>query len=128
MSVTDEPAILDVADTLFRAIEQTDVGLIEELFNDDIAVWHAGDERDNERERALRVLAWFINRTSRRRYEVLDRRVFEGGFVQQHVLHATGTNGAAIALRVCIVVRLGANGLISRIDEYFDPADMAALY
>ena len=68
MSVTDEPAILDVADTLFRAIEQTDIGLIEELFNDDIAVWHTGDERDNDRARALRVLAWFINRTSQRRY------------------------------------------------------------
>jgi hypothetical protein len=47
--------------------------------------------------------------------------------VQQHILHATGTNGATIALRVCIVIKLGANGLISRIDEYFDPADMAPL-
>ncbi|OBF21510.1 nuclear transport factor 2 family protein [Mycobacterium sp. ACS4331] len=127
MPVTDEPAIIDVADTLFDAIEQSDIGMIEELFNEDIAVWHSGDAADNDRARALRVLTWFINRTSQRRYEVLDRRVFEGGFVQQHILHATGTDGATIALRVCIVIRLAANGLISRIDEYFDPADMAAL-
>jgi ketosteroid isomerase-like protein len=127
MPVTDEAAILDVADTLFDAIEHTDVAAIEELFNDDILVWHTGDAEDNARPRALRVLTWFMNRTTERRYEVLDRRVFEGGFVQQHILHATGTDGATIAMRVCIVIRLGDNGLISRIDEHFDPADMAAL-
>lgn len=58
--------------------------------------------------------------------DVADR-LFDGGFVQQHILHATGRNGASIAMRVCLVVALGANGLISRIDEYFDPAEMAPL-
>jgi hypothetical protein len=30
-------------------------------------------------------------------------------------------------MRVCIVIKVGANGLISRIDEYFDPAAIAPL-
>ena len=30
-------------------------------------------------------------------------------------------------MRVCIVIKLGANGLINRIDEYFDPAETAPL-
>jgi ketosteroid isomerase-like protein len=127
MPVTDELAIIDVADRLFEAIEQSDVALIEELWNDDIAVWHSGDPKDNDYRRAHAVICWFINRTSTRRYEILDRRVFEGGFVQQHILHATATGGATIALRVGIIVVLGENGLISRIDEYFDPRDMAPL-
>ncbi|HEY9266169.1 MAG TPA: DUF4440 domain-containing protein, partial [Mycobacterium sp.] len=62
-----------------------------------------------------------------RRYEILDRQVFDGGFVQQHVLHATGRAGDTIAMRVCIVIKVGADGLISRIDEYFDPAEIAPL-
>ena len=127
MPVTDELAIIDVADRLFEAIEQSDVALIEELWNNDIAVWHSGDPKDTDYRRAYAVICWFINRTSVRRYEILDRRIFEGGFVQQHILHAAGTDGSTIAMRVCIVVALGANGLISRIDEYFDPRDMAAL-
>ena len=127
MPTTDGDAITDVADTLFRAIENTDIALIEELWNDDIAVWHTGDSKDNDRDRALRVIAWYINRTTTRRYEILDRRLFESGFVQQHILHATGTNGQTMAMRVCIVVELAPNGLISRIDEYFDPKDMAVL-
>ena len=44
-----------------------------------------------------------------------------------HILHATGRNGGSIALWVCIVIKLGINGLISRIDEYFDPAELAPL-
>ena len=90
-------------------------------------VWHSGDPKDNDRARAMRVICWFIDTTTARHYQILDRQLFEGGFVQQHILHATGTNGATIAMRVCIVIKLGANGLISRIDEYFDPKDMTPL-
>ena len=86
-----------------------------------------GTEADNDRVGALKVIGWFIATTTTRRYDILDRRVFDGGFVQQHVLHADGANGAAIALRVCIVIKVNATGFIVRIDEYFDPADMAPL-
>jgi hypothetical protein len=51
---------------------------------------------EKDRARALRVIHWFISRTTERRYEILDRTVFDGG-------------------------------LITRIDEYFDPAEMAPL-
>jgi hypothetical protein len=30
-------------------------------------------------------------------------------------------------MRVCIVIKMDSEGLITRIDEYFDPADMAPL-
>jgi hypothetical protein len=126
MPVTDAEAIVDVADRLFEAIEQSDIAMVEQLWNPEVVVWKVAD-RDRDRERALRVITWFINTTTERRYEILDRQVFEGGFVQQHVLHANGRNGGSIAMRVCIVIKLGANGLIDRIDEYFDPADISPL-
>lgn len=118
---------VDVANHLFDAIERADCSGVEALWADDVTVWHSGDTQDNDRRRALKVIRWFIGITTTRRYEVLDRQFFDGGFVQQHVLHAEATNGASIALRVCIVVKVGADGLVTRIDEYFDPADMAPL-
>ncbi len=127
MSVTDAEAVADVADRLFDAIERADTAYIERLWDDDVLVWHSGDREDNDRPRALRVIYWFIKRTTERRYEILDRQLFDGGFVQQHILHAHCRNGGSIAMRVCIVIKLAANGLISRIDEYFDPAEMAPL-
>ena len=126
MSVTDAHAIADVADRLFGAIENSDIAAVQQIWNDDVVVWKAAD-RDRNKESAMRVIGWFVNTTTDRRYEILDRQLFDGGFVQQHILHANGRNGGSIAMRVCIVIKVGANGLISRIDEYFDPADIAPL-
>ena len=117
----------DVADALFAAIEASDVAAIEDLWADDVLVWHSGDHSDNDRARALRVIRWFIGRTTERTYQILDRQFFAGGFVQQHILHATGTDGVVLALRVCIVIKVDDGGHITRIDEYFDPKEMAPL-
>ncbi|MGV0741761.1 nuclear transport factor 2 family protein [Mycolicibacterium sp. XJ870] len=127
MPVADAEVIDTLADRLFDAIERSDGATVAALWADDVTVWHSGDPKDNERARALRVIDWFISATTERRYQVLDRQVFDGGFVQQHVVHATGSDGASIALRVCIVIKVGADGLITRIDEYFDPKDIAPL-
>ena len=60
-----------MADQLFTAIERSDVAMLNRLFNDDVAVWRVGAHRDNDKERALRVLDWFINVTTERRYQIL---------------------------------------------------------
>ena len=118
---------VDVANRLFGAIERGDYAEIESLWADGVAVWHSGDQADNDRVLALKVIRWFLRNTTTRRYEILDRQFFDGGFVQQHILHADATHGASLRLRVCIVIKVGADGRITRIDEYFDPADMAPL-
>jgi ketosteroid isomerase-like protein len=120
-------AVLDLADELFAAIERGDEARLDTFFADDIAVWRAGAQRDDDKERAMKVLRWFIRVTAERSYEVLDRQLFPDGFVQQHILHATGRNGGLIALRVCIVIKVNSNDHINRIDEYFDPAQLAPI-
>ena len=127
MSITDSGVIVDVADQLFEAIANSDIVTVKRLFSEDVLVWHSGDTRDSAKDRAARIIDWFINTTTVRRYEVLDRQFFDGGFVQQHILHADSRNGRSIHMRVCIVIKVGADGLITRIDEYFDPAEMAPL-
>jgi ketosteroid isomerase-like protein len=118
---------LDVANRLFGAIERGEYETVAGMWADDVTVWHTGDARDNDRVRALKVIRWFIDNTTLRSYEILDRRYFDGGFVQQHVLRADRSGDVSIEMRVCIVIRVDATGLITRIDEYFDPADMAPL-
>jgi ketosteroid isomerase-like protein len=127
MSVAGSDTINGVAGRLFAAIENGDRAAVGRLWSDDIAVWRVGAHRDNDKARALRVIDWFIDTTTERHYEILDRQLFDGGFVQQHILHATGHAGQSISLRVCIVIKVGSNGLIERIDEYFDPAGIAPL-
>ncbi|OBA62412.1 DUF4440 domain-containing protein [Mycobacterium sp. 1100029.7] len=131
MTAATAQVVLDTADRLFASIVNGDKAAVERMWSDDIAVWRAGASRDNDKARALRVIDWFITVTTERRYEILDRQLFDdgsiSGFVQQHVLHATGQAGQSISMRVCIVIRVGADGLIARIDEYFDPAQIAPL-
>lgn len=131
MSTVEVGNINEVASRLFSAIEKGDKTAVDRLWSGGIAVWRPGARRDpyktDDKTRALKVIDWFISVTSERHYEILDRQVFENGFVQQHVLHATGHAGQSISLRVCIVIKVGADGLINRIDEYFDPAGIAPL-
>jgi ketosteroid isomerase-like protein len=119
--------VADVADRLFAAIENGDVAAVADMWSDDVAVWKSAEPEDQPKERAMRVIGWFIRSTTERRYQILDRQFFDGGFVQQHILHAAGRNGGLISMRVCIVIKLGAEGLINRIDEYFDPREMEPL-
>ena len=127
---------LGVADRLFGAIERGEYDTVDAMWADDVTVWHTGDSQDNDRVRALKVIRWFLDNTTRRSYEILDRQYFDGGFVQQHVLRAgrsdrgersDGMDDTSIEMRVCIVIKVDAEGRITRVDEYFDPADMAPL-
>ena len=118
---------LEVAERLFAAIEKGDIAALTALWSDDVVVWRQGGGRERDKPRALGVIEWFVDATAERRYEVLDREVFDTGFVQQHILHATTRAGDKVAMRVCMVVKLEADGLIRRIDEYLDPADLAPL-
>ncbi|AYE94766.1 DUF4440 domain-containing protein [Mycobacterium paragordonae] len=120
-----------LADRLFSAIANGDRATVASMWSDDIAVWRTDGRRDpttcDDKTRALRVIDWFLSTTATRGYQILDRQVFENGFVQQHVLHATGHGGQSIAMRVCIVIKVDTEGLINQIDEYFDPAELAPL-
>lgn len=131
MPASGTETVLDAANRLFTAIERSDVAAVDAMWSNDIAVWRVGSRRDDDKARAMRVIDWFIGATTQRHYEILDRQLFDDGsvrgFVQQHILHATGHAGQSISLRVCIVIRVGTDGLIERIDEYFDPAGIAPL-
>jgi ketosteroid isomerase-like protein len=118
---------IDVADRLFAAIETGDGEALAALWSDDVTVWRQGGGPVRDKPRALKVIAWFVDSTTDRRYEVLDRQIFDEGFVQQHVVHAHDSDGAPLAFRACLVVRVNPAGLITRIDEYLDPADLAPL-
>ena len=117
----------DIADRMFAAIEDGATATLAALWSDDVTVWRTGGGPARDKPRALKVIAWFVDSTTSRRYEVLDRQVFNSGFVQQHTVHATDATGAPLSFRACLVVKVDPDGLITGIDEYLDPADLAPL-
>lgn len=127
MSVIDAQSVGKIGDALFAAIERGDIATVAALFAPEVLVRKTGDRRDNDHARSVKIIKWFVDASTERRYEVIDRQIFSGGFVQQHLLHATAHTGESVAIRVCIVVKVGEDGSITRVDEYFDPAEIAPL-
>jgi uncharacterized protein len=121
-----EEEVLQLAERLFDSIEAGDLAAVGELYADDIVVWGNHDDRESVKARSLRVLEWLCTRLGGRHYEVRRRIVIPGGFLQEHVLHGMAPDGTPIAMPACIVADVD-DGRITRIDEYLDPAGIAAL-
>jgi len=124
MSAANDMNLL--ADRLMGAIEKSDLETARACYAPDARIWHNFDGVAQTVDENLRTLQWMDKRLSNRRYEVLSRHAFDGGYVQQHVLHGTLNNGAAFAMPACLVVTV-KDGKIARLDEYLDTAHTLAL-
>jgi len=129
MSARDEDASATdaIASAFFAAIERGDLAAVRELYSPAVAVWHNVTSRTQTRDENLALLKFFTGRVSERRYEVLAREFFPGGFVQRHVLHGKLASGEVVAAPVCLVVHVDA-GRIVRLYEYLDPATVRAAF
>ena len=121
-----EQQVLDFAQTFMAAIQAGDAPKVRDCYAPDAKIWHNHDNKEQTVEQNLKSLDWFMRKLPARRYEVLHRDALKDGFVQQHVLHATLPDGTAWAMAACVVVRM-AGGKITRLDEYLDSAQAAAL-
>ncbi len=113
---------MEVVGQMIRAIEDGDLEGVKVCYSPDIVVWANFDGRARDLDSSLRVLAWMLENTSERRYEIQRRIEIEGGVLQQHVLHGTAAStGKKFSMPACLVVSVHG-GRINHIDEYLDPA------
>jgi ketosteroid isomerase-like protein len=118
---------MDAAERLFSAIERGDVDAIRAVYAPDVKIWHNFDGVEQSAEENLAVLAWVINNIAEVAYTEVRRSPTATGFVQQHVMRGRmKKSGREIALPACIVCTV-KGGRITRLDEYLDSAQTAAL-
>ena len=117
---------LEVADKLFSAIQRGDLEAVRALYAPDAQIWHNHDGVTQDPNANLRVLAWVVQNISGVRYEDVRRQATPSGFVQQHVMRGTAPGGKVLALPACLVCTV-SGGRITRLDEYLDSAQLAAL-
>ena len=117
----------ELATAFFAAIERGDLDAVQGLYAPNVEIWHNVTGRTQTRDENLKLLRFFTGRVSERRYEVLARDFFPGGFVQRHVLHGKLASGELVAAPVCLVVYVSA-GRIDRLFEYLDPATVRAAF
>lgn len=110
-----------IADALYRAIEDGDLDAVAALYDPGVEVWLNTDGTPQDRDANLRTLGWVVDNLTDRRYEEVRRHRTATGFVQQHVLRATSSDGRRVEVPACMVVTVDA-GRITRIEEYLDSA------
>jgi ketosteroid isomerase-like protein len=118
---------LEIADRLFKAIERGDVNAIKDIYAPHTKIWHNFDNVAQSVDENLAVLKWVVEHIGEISYSEIRRQPTPSGFVQQHVLRGKlKSNGKEIAIPACIVCTV-ENGRITRLDEYLDSAQTAAL-
>jgi uncharacterized protein len=118
---------LEVADRLFKAIERGDVNGIKDIYAPHAKIWHNFDNLAQSVDENLAVLKWVVANIAEISYTEIHRQPTPSGFIQQHVLRGkVKASGKEIAIPACIVCKV-ENGRITRLDEYLDSAQTAAL-
>lgn len=109
-----------LAARLFGALERGDLPAYLACYHPDARIWHSRDEADTDLEQNHAAELLFFARVSNRRFEVLTRDYFDGGFVQEHVVHGTLEDGSALRLPVLFIAHLGEDGRFLRVAEYLN--------
>ena len=117
-------ATRQLAESFFNAIERGDLEAVQAIYAPDAIVWHNTDGRAMQAEENLESLESFIRHVPERKYTRRRLDVFEGGFVEQHLLKGKLANGKEVSLAACNVCKV-REGHITRLDEYFDSAALA---
>ncbi len=124
-----KPADLEkLTDEFFAAIvrrEWDDV--VERIHPEARAVQNISGEEVGGRD-LLQSMRGLVESLSGLRYERPRRVVGVDAVVEQHDVCMTRPDGVEVVVDVCIILRFGADGLIHRIDEYLDSAQVRALF
>lgn len=117
------------AEALGAAIKARSADQVRALYADDIVVWHGSTGVAQDKDENVGLLDGVFTLTSRLQYDDVRRHEIEGGVVQQHRLTGAFADGGPLpGLEACLVIKVNGDGLITRIDEYFDGSHFAEVW
>src|SRR4051794_23639146 len=118
-----EPAqISEVADRFFEASRQGRWDDAVALVAPGAVVWQNVQGVETRFEDAVPGMRKLAAAMGPWRYENVRRLIGENGFCEQHLVRFAGGKRGPVDIDVCAVVTVDENGLITRIEEYFDSA------
>lgn len=124
--MAEQDDIRAMAQRFFDAIEAGDIETMRDSFTPDAKIWHNTNELIVTRDQTAQTLTGMVARIKEREYAERRLTTFPGGFVQQHVLKGRRTHDDVEVRLPCAIVCKVENGKITRLDEYFNSAHVAA--
>jgi ketosteroid isomerase-like protein len=126
MDDVHERKMLELCGRFFAAVSAGDLATVRAIYAPDAVIWHNNDDTEQTVDENLRVLRWATSRITGFRYEDVRRTATATGFMEQHTLRGTAPNGEELRVPACIVCTV-RDGRITRLDEYFDSTQIAAI-
>lgn len=113
-------AVSGVVDTMLKSIEQGDMERLRRCFAPGARVWHNNDEVEQDIDGVTALLGHVCAISTSRTYD--DRRATTIGSMVflQHTLAITLGTGRVVRIPTIMRVEVDADGLVARIEEYFD--------
>ena len=116
----------DLLDRFFAAIVAGDLDAVEGCYADDVEVWHNVTGRSLDKQASIDLLRFWHGAVADMSYEILERHTHDGGAHQRHIVRGRA-KGEDVEANVAITFHV-ADGRITRIYEYLDPAAVAAVF
>lgn len=127
MTGADDMAVRALADRFINAIQAGDIETVKACYDPGVVVWLNTAGVGVDRQTNIEVLTGFVGKTIERQYQNRRVQTFPGGYVQQHLLKATHVKGPVLELPASLICQV-QDGVIVRLDEYFDSAPLTAWY
>jgi hypothetical protein len=105
-------------------VERGDFALLELLFSPQLRVWHNFDQTFKPWTQVRQGLEGLQAQSRTLKFEEIRVTEFQGGWLQQHRLHVVFKDGTERNLYAALIYRIDETGLVTSMEEYFDPAQM----
>jgi ketosteroid isomerase-like protein len=125
-AVTRQPTLRETvartAEQWSRASQEGDFEGMLALMAPGATMWRSGGEPPGLFIDAVAGLRATRERAGPWQYLCPRRVVDDHGFCEQHVVRFSRPDGRVRDITACVVAQVGEDGLITRLDEYLDPA------
>lgn len=118
---------LAIAERYAAAIDADDEPALRACYAPDARIWHNTDGKTQTVEENLALGRWLHRKLPDVRFEDVRNIRTDIGFVRLCVLRGHAPDGSSVAVPSCVVAFVTEQGLIERVDEYLDPAPLAAV-
>ena len=127
MSAADAGQLPETIARMFRAIESGDFDGLRTCFTPDGVVWHNIDEKAEDLDAVCTNLGNMVGISDKVAYTDVSTTTVGNQTFAQHVLVADLKSGKQLRLPAMMRIETNDDGLITRIDEYFDSGRLAVL-
>ena len=117
-----------VAQRFIDDITVGDADAARSCYAPDADIWHNFDDITQTVDDNIALMNAMTKRIADRRYVIRRLEPIEGGYLQQHTLELVLPDGRELSTEAVAIVTVNDDGLISRIDEWLDPAPLAPLF